>query len=295
MSKLAIVIPYYKIEFFNQCLKSLNDQSNKNFTVYIGDDFSDKDPSDIINLYNSTLRIKYKRFSNNLGHQFLTKQWDRCIDLTENEEWIMLLGDDDMISENLVENFYKNLDEINKKNYQLLRANVTEINDSGEKIRVFKYPKFEKASTAYIKKITEDYHISLPEYIFKKKSFQKFGFRSFPYAFGSDDIAWLEFSEGKEIYTIPDSWCYMRLSSFSISGNKKDLKSKIYAMYLAKKYIINNLFSNFNSAQRVTIIAKAYNHLLYQDNKMYRERILFILKTAKYLNPVSFYKIFLKL
>ncbi|WP_373709605.1 glycosyltransferase [Kaistella sp.] len=295
MSKLAIVIPYYKIEFFNQCLKSLNNQSNKNFTVYIGDDFSDKDPSDIINLYNNTLSIKYTRFSNNLGHQFLTKQWDRCIDLTENEEWIMLLGDDDMISENLVEDFYENLNEINENNYQLLRANVTEINDVGETLRSFKYPRTEKAAESYIKKITQNYHISLPEYIFRKKSYEKYGFKHFPFAFGSDNVAWLEFSEGKDIYTLPHAWCIIRTSELSISGNSRNINEKIYAMYLTKKYIINNLFNEFIPIQKTVIISEAYQNLLFYNKKLYKERFTFVLKNMKYLTLSQSYNFFFKL
>lgn len=295
MNKLAIVIPYFKIEFFDQCLRSLNDQSNKNFTVYIGDDSSDNEPSDVIKQYQNTLNIKYTRFSTNLGNQYLTRQWDRCIELTENEEWIMLLGDDDMISENLVESFYANLSYIDKNKYALLRANVTEIDDRGNTLRSFEYPRTERATDSYIKKITEDYHISLPEYIFRKSSYQKYGFQHFPFAFGSDNVAWLEFSEGKDIYTLPHAWCFMRFSNFNISGNRQNIKEKIFAMYLTKKYIVNNLVQDFNSTDRITIISKAYKDLLFYDNKKYNERILFFIKTIKFLSFKNIYKIFLKI
>ena len=42
---LAIVIPYYKIAFFEETLKSLANQTNKQFIVYIGDDASKDDPT----------------------------------------------------------------------------------------------------------------------------------------------------------------------------------------------------------------------------------------------------------
>ena len=41
---LAIVIPYYKIIFFEKTLESLAQQTDKRFRVYIGDDASPDSP-----------------------------------------------------------------------------------------------------------------------------------------------------------------------------------------------------------------------------------------------------------
>ena len=41
---LAIVIPYYKLTFFEATLQSLADQTDKRFMVYIGDDASLESP-----------------------------------------------------------------------------------------------------------------------------------------------------------------------------------------------------------------------------------------------------------
>ena len=77
--KLAIVIPYYKLTYFEATLKSLVNQTNKNFSVYIGNDNSPEDPQDLIDKY-SEIITSYKKFETNLGGEFLTKQWERCID-----------------------------------------------------------------------------------------------------------------------------------------------------------------------------------------------------------------------
>jgi len=105
--ELAIVIPYYKIDFFEVCLESLSIQTNKNFKVYIGDDASPEDPSEILEHFKDSLNIVYHRFYENLGGTSLTQQWHRCINLSAGERWIMILGDDDYLSENYVEEFYK--------------------------------------------------------------------------------------------------------------------------------------------------------------------------------------------
>jgi len=48
---LAIVIPYYKLTFFEATLQSLADQTDKRFKVYIGDDASPENPSRLLERY----------------------------------------------------------------------------------------------------------------------------------------------------------------------------------------------------------------------------------------------------
>lgn len=88
--KIAIVIPAYKIDFFDSVLKSLANQTNKNFTIYVGIDASKSDFESIIDRYSNSLDIVFKRFEENLGGKDLVAQWTRCIELTHGEPWIWL-------------------------------------------------------------------------------------------------------------------------------------------------------------------------------------------------------------
>lgn len=54
---LSIVIPYYKITFFDQTLKSLATQTDKRFKVYIGDDASPEPPIDLLENYKGNLTL----------------------------------------------------------------------------------------------------------------------------------------------------------------------------------------------------------------------------------------------
>jgi hypothetical protein len=45
---LAIIIPYYKLTYFEATLQSLANQSDKRFKVYIGDDASPEDCKHLI-------------------------------------------------------------------------------------------------------------------------------------------------------------------------------------------------------------------------------------------------------
>ena len=113
---LAIVIPYYKIKYFRKALESLKNQTCKIFSLYIGDDASPDSPLSILYEYENVLPHHYTRFEENWGMRKLVAQWERCIDLSAEEPWIMILGDDDEVDCCFVENFYKHLENIKKNN-----------------------------------------------------------------------------------------------------------------------------------------------------------------------------------
>ena len=125
---LAIVIPYFKRTFFEATLESLANQTDKRFKVYIGDDASPENLTDLLEKYKGKFDFVYHRFDDNLGSISLTQQWERCIALSGEEEWVMILGDDDVLGENVVEEFYSNLPEIKNKEINVVRFTTAKIN-----------------------------------------------------------------------------------------------------------------------------------------------------------------------
>ena len=118
---LAIVIPYYKITFFEATLASLANQTDKRFKVYVGNDASPEDPFFLLDQYKGRIDFSYYKFENNMGSTSLVKQWDRCLALTEQEEWMILLCDDDTLSESCIADFYKHLPKINSADCNVVR------------------------------------------------------------------------------------------------------------------------------------------------------------------------------
>ena len=54
-------------------LNSINNQTNKQFSVYVGDDNSPEILYDIVRLFEDKIDISYIRFSNNLGGKSLVE------------------------------------------------------------------------------------------------------------------------------------------------------------------------------------------------------------------------------
>ena len=237
MDSLAIVIPAYKADFLDTTLKSIAQQTNKQFTLYIGDDNSPDDLRSIIDKYQGKIKTVYHRFEENLGGSDLVKHWERCIDLTKNEEWIWLFSDDDIMSPTCVDDFYKEIDNVN--HYDLVRFNVKVIDNTGNKLREIKYPQELSSKALYTEKIAGHLECFVVEYIFRRSTYLKYnGFVKFDLAWGSDLATWVNFGERNNILTLNSPGISWRSSGVNISTNYNPeiLKRKVAALVNCLKW-----------------------------------------------------------
>ncbi len=273
---LAIIIPYYKLTFFERTLIALSIQTDKRFNVYIGDDNAPKSPKDLIEKYSGKLNLYYKKFHNNLGSIALTKHWERCIGLSKDEEWLMILGDDDVIDTTLIASFYENLNDIKMNKSNVVRFASVIIDDKDKKIsEKFEHPKLEQATDAYMRKFNEVSRSSLSEHIFSRTVFNKYGFSNYSLAWYSDDKAWLDFSGIKPIYAINCAIVYVRRSLENISGRKDNLSEKLQAKkeFLEDVTIYNNYA--FNKSQKELLLFE-YGLVIKQLNIIAFNRVILV-------------------
>ena len=237
-NNLAIVIPAYKSTFLPAVLDSIAAQTCKDFTLYVGDDCSPNNIGEIVDKYRDKINIVYKRFESNLGGRDLVAQWERCIDMTQEEEWIWLFSDDDVMERNCVEEFYKAVDE--KSMYY--HFNVRQIDTVGKVIREMpKYPKRISAKEFLDMKTEGRLSSFVVEFIFNKDFFLSAGrFVNFDLAWGSDYITILKLAGKNDgIVTIPKAMVNWRSSDENISPNKSPeiLKRKMMSVVDNLKWI----------------------------------------------------------
>lgn len=286
---LAIIIPYYKRTFFEATLQSLAAQICQDFKVYIGDDASPEDPGMLLEKYKGKFDFVYHRFATNLGGISLTQQWERCIALSENEEWIMILGDDDMLGENVVVEFYKNLLEIDQIGSKVVRfATNIKIENAELQIPRVNHPKFETISDFYYRKFKGKTRSSLSEYIFKNEVYRKFKFTEYPLAWHSDDKAWFDFSSESPIFSINDATVSIRISKESISGRTSDKVQKDLARLLFFSEIVEKSLCKFSKKTKLLLLIR-YEMILKDQNKMTVNKWFFIIK--KHIEVGSFIEI----
>jgi hypothetical protein len=288
--QLAIVIPYYKIDFFEETLKSVASQTNKNYVLYIGNDASPNDPIQIIKKYFKPEEYNYFDYKENLGGKNLALQWERVLENVK-EDWVQILGDDDIISENFVEEFYNNLQIAESRNISLMKFSHQWIDDENKIVEDFDYS-FKEINSIdfFIKKYNNEIRSSLSENIFKRSFYQQYKFEKLPLAWGSDDLAILSFSDFKKILYINETKVKVRISGASISGSETNLDEKLKADHELKKIIITKYSSYFNY-NFIDSVIESYLYSSYTKNYNLDPRIIFYyLKNLKIIKFLKFFK-----
>ena len=276
---LAIIIPYYKLTFFEETLKSLANQTDKRFKVYIGDDASSENPETLLKKYCGQFHFVYHRFDKNLGRISLVQQWDRCIAFSKNEPWLMILGDDDSLGSNVVEEFYKNLPEIEKKAINLVKFASQSINHVIKSVsEVCLNPKFENAADFYFRRHMGLVRSSLSEHIFRRAVYLKYKFKNYPIAWHSDDYAWITFAENKPFLSINEAIVFITVSDECLSGMTSNLTEKKIAEAQFFIDIVTYKLSLFQRKHRLKFLLFAEQSIK-KTRKLYLSewRILFVM------------------
>ena len=274
---IGIIIPFYKLTFFEATLQSLANQTDKRFKVYIGDDASPEDCTSLISQFKGQFDFKYHRFETNLGGISLTQQWERCIALSADEEWLMILGDDDMLGIEVVSVFYKIEKQLEKDKINVLKFASIIIDAVGNPIsKIYKHPVKEKSPNAYWRHYTGESRSSLSEYIFRRDSYNQYKFTNFPLAWHTDDKAWLDFSQGGILYGSNDAVIQIRLSNENISGRKDNTSLKRQARMLYLEDIILNKWDYFSNTQKKVFLFD-YGILIKENMEVTFKRVVLVL------------------
>lgn len=244
MPNLAIVIPAFKKMYFDQAIASIANQTCKDFTVYIGDDSSPADLKSTVKLYQNQIEIKYTKFAKNVGGTDLVAQWERCIDLVEEEDWIWLFSDDDIMEPNCVESFFKTLG--HDPNYDLFHFDVLKIDEANNVIEnYYSFPEIYSSEEFLIGRLIGKTSSCVVEYIFRKAHFiDNKRFQNFDLAWGSDDATWIKLGKNNGIKTIKDSKVHWRVSKYNISPNNLTdnfADRKIHSQIMFAKWAIDQV------------------------------------------------------
>lgn len=215
--KLAIVIPAYKATFLRAALDSIAAQTCQNFTLYIGDDCSPHQLETIVDEYREKINLVYQRFETNLGGNDLVAQWERCIAMSQDEPYIWLFSDDDVMEPGCVEAFFS-LPKETRNNY-VVHFNIHRIDEKGEIINTpTAYPERMTAKEYLDAKLFQKGIISyVVEFVFPRWIHEKTGgFQNYDLAWGSDFMTWLKFAEAcNGIYSIKNKDVHVRWRSSS--------------------------------------------------------------------------------
>ena len=246
-------------------MNSLANQSNQKFNLYVCDDCSPENPEELIQAYSNNLNLSYYRFNENLGGTNLVAHWKRSIDKIQDEKWIMMLCDDDVLGPNCVEEFYNNLGLLEHEGINVFRFSTYIIDHTGEKIsKVFNHPKFEQSTKSIIRKIKHETRSSLSEYIFRREGYNYCGFQEFPLGWSSDNLLWLELTNGGEILSSKKAQVYFRMSNYNISRLNYQTKTKAKVKYEFYAFLVFSYLKKFDPSDQALLISRYLDSMLNQ-------------------------------
>ena len=219
--QLAVIIPAYKAAHLPQALACLAAQTDQRFRVYVGDDAS-PEPVEVAVRQSSIPpdRLVYQRFETNLGGRSLTKQWDRCIELS-HEPWIWLFSDDDEMEPGCVAAFYAQLISTEAA-YDFYRFNTIEIDDRGQCTAVCPpHPEWETARAYLYFFLAGVRRATQQESIFRRATYHQLGgMIELPLGWYADTVFALACSRNWGVSTITGPLVRFRLSGQNISSRR---------------------------------------------------------------------------
>lgn len=283
---ISILIPYYRIIFFKETLLSLANQTNKRFHVFIFDDNSLESPNKLLKDFEGDFSFSYYKFEINLGRFSLVKHWERCLNLIDSGDWIMILGDDDVLSPNVIHDFYKKEKDINALNIDVVRFSTVMINDDGYiTSKIYNFPEVESSINSLMNKLKGLTRSSLSEYVFRRNKFYDYSFKDYPNALFSDDILILEHSSFKSIFTINSSVIQIRKSTVNLSGGIK-IPNRYKSILEFYKTLLIEFKEKFDKVQ-VNYIEYKLEREIFNHKKI----IIVVFLLRYYLGSAQFFKL----
>jgi glycosyltransferase involved in cell wall biosynthesis len=241
--KLAVIIPAFKSDFLARTLKSLIQQTDQRFNIYVCDDAS---PADIQSVTRSILGQRphtYKRFESNLGGASIAKHWDRCVALIR-EPWVWLFSDDDLMDPGCVEAFYKFL-ETEGEVTDLLRFDGWIVDEHDKIIELFPTNLDGESWLEFAYGHLMGWRRSfMQQLVFRRDAFEKAGgFLDLPLGWSTDDAAIIAMGRQRPLRRIPGARVYWRCSGKNITPcpSLKVRKSKLRADCLFLQWLRSQL------------------------------------------------------
>lgn len=244
MADVSVVIPAFKADFLHEALDSLVRQGDLRFEVVVADDASPHDLATIASRFADRLDLRYHRFESNLGGRDLPAQWDRAV-AQANGDWILLLGDDDMVCEGAFLRLFEALESCGDR-YDLFRFTCRKIDSAGKVIATNPdIPLLERSVDFIRSRFRGERQSFTCEYVFSRKAFDRLGgFVSFPLAWCSDDATWFALGQ-RGIRRVEGACSEWRLSAVNISARdprRSGMKMRAVSEFIAwfERYLKDN-------------------------------------------------------
>jgi len=226
---ITVLVPAFRSRFLPQLLDSLCSQTDSDFTVIVGDDASPDPIATVCDAYTHRLNLRYVRFDKNMGAKDLAGQWNRCLELCE-DEWIIMPGDDDTFDIRCIEQLRDSVRKTDGR-FAAYHATLRGIDENGIEQYVYPPSNYENSMDRLHAVFDPSYRGMVIEYLFSRTRIMAMGgFISFPIGWFSDTATWILLADNGGTMAVPEAVTNHRMSGFNLTSyNPRMVKMKFSA------------------------------------------------------------------
>lgn len=258
----SIAIPAYKSLFLKECINSILCQTFTDFELIIINDSSPFDIDSIVSDFKD-IRIRYYKNEYNIGAEKLILNWNKCLSYAKGDYFI-LMGDDDKMCIDYLEEFNKIINKNIKHNVYHCRSFIIDENSKIIGLSDSR-PEIESIYDCIWHRMNNHRTQFISDFVYKTSYLKNVGgFHFFPLAWASDDVtAYLACERYGIINTNKPLFCYRKNKySITISGN---MKLKLDALNQLHDWLFN-FIKNARPNNEVDLILK---NMINKNIKLY--------------------------
>ncbi|HPN54847.1 MAG TPA: glycosyltransferase [Candidatus Moranbacteria bacterium] len=276
MPKFSVLIPIIKGKFLSVAIDSVLKQTFSDWELVLYNDCSLDDIDSIVKRYESS-KIRYVKGEKNIGKEDPTRTWNKMLEMAKGE-FICLLGDDDYIAENFLEEINRLI--LKYPKVSLFRTKVIRVDEENKKILEGNdLPEFETWDQMLFGRNVTKRLQSTSEFVIKKEALNKIGgYVNFPRACGSDDVTYLMLAKDNGVVFTNKARAYWRKSSLNISDNDSK-ETNFYKLRFFLEWEKNFLDNYFSQKVPLSDLYKSIDDYLGIEEKDNKEKEFNLVKT----------------
>ena len=270
--KFSIAIPAFKAKYLKECIDSILAQTYKDFELIIVNDASPENIDSVVKPYLSQAKIRYYKNEKNFGSVNVVGNWNKCLSFASGE-YFLLMGDDDKLCSNCLEEYAKLIDAFPQ--CKVYHTRTWQINPQSEIIGITgPRPVWESVYDNIYERIKLHRAQYISDYLYETQHLKSDGgFYKLPMAWGSDDIsAYRAAAVAGVAHSEKPLFCYrVHPTSLTSSGN---IKIKMAAIQGEMEWLNNFMMKATPIEETDKIVAQKIKAFLpkYELNK-YAEHI----------------------
>lgn len=223
---VTIAIPAYKSAYLSEAIRSALEQDYSKIELIVIDDCSPDNIKEVVDSFKDS-RVRYVRNHKNLGSISVVHNWNKCLDESRGEFFI-LLCDDDILLPNMVGSMLSLAERYPECG--MFHAKRLVLKKSMEQCMDTDWPQEESFVEFVDNKFAGRRMHTITEFFYRTDFIRKEKYSVYPVGFYADDVTILKLCmrQGKMISS-SESLVVFRESDIHITGNDKYIEGKIRA------------------------------------------------------------------